>query len=405
MSILTTFSRRGYDARTDKIIAERERRHLSEMRHDLRHRWREACERPSLQLAHGVHTGTGFGPGRAPLITEIAIGGELGPTTFIVELRPGQILDDLTDAGRELAAALFCHKLRFDPIGGPYVRVTLVEDDPHVAITSAEPFTVADHLVVGVDEYGDPVAFTPAALPHVACQGRTRAGKSTLLYALLRQAVTVPGVRLAGVDPSGVLWRALPSDPLRVSGLSSIPDVVAVLESLVAEMDDRLGRLPWDDDRLPCGPDQPDPWLLIVLEELPGLLAALTSADRKTAEYVKLLIGRLAAESHKVGMRLIMAAQRFDANSTAGATVRSNCGLRISFSVENRAAVEFLHDDAGPDVVAQHVNAEPGVCLVSAPGAALRRVRTPHVTYQEWAYTGRLCRVYGPAVEPVAAAA
>lgn len=383
------------DARTDRIIADRERRALTEMRHDLRVRWREACERPALQLSHGVPTSTGFGPGRAPVITSISIGSiaDSIPTTFVIELRPGQVLDDLTDAGRELAGALFCHRLRFEPIEGPYVRVTLVEDDPHAAVVHV-PTSLPGHLVLGPDEYGAPVAFTPATLPHCAVQGATGGGKSTFLYGLMRQVVTTPGMRLAGADPSGVIFRPLPDDPWRASGLAHPADLVAVLTALVHEMDARLRRLPWDDDRLPCGVGFPDDWVVVILEELPGLLAALSAIDRKLAETAKLLIGRLAAESRKTGMRLVMCAQRFEANTTAGATVRSNAGLRVSFQVENSTAVGFLHDDAGPDVVAEHVSAAPGVALVSAPGARLRRVRAPHVTYRQWAHTARsMCPV------------
>ena len=43
-----------YDHRTDKIIAERERRCLTEKRLEIRIRWREACERPQLTLSHGL---------------------------------------------------------------------------------------------------------------------------------------------------------------------------------------------------------------------------------------------------------------------------------------------------------------------------------------------------------------
>ncbi len=58
-----------------------------------------------------------------------------------------------------------------------------------------------------------------------------------------------------------------------------------------------------------------------------------------------------------------MVAQRFDANSTAGATVRNNCGLRVSFQVGNRAAVEFLHEGCRPDLGDERTHSAPGVAL------------------------------------------
>ena len=246
-------------------------------------------------------------------------------------------------------------------------------------------------LTLGPDEFGAQIRFEPARLPHIALQGTTGGGKSTALYWLLRQMVAMPGVRIAGVDPSGLLFRPLPGDPWRVSGLRDLHGAVEVLEALVDEMDARCAEMPWDDDKLPCGPGEAHPWLFVVLEELPGLLAALDSRESKLGKLARSHIGRLAAEGRKVGVRLVMIAQRFDANSTAGATVRNNCGLRMSFQVENRAAVEFLHEGCAPDLADDHTHAAPGVALVTSPGEAVRRVRFPIVTYQQWARDARAC--------------
>lgn len=401
MSILELLAPARYDRRTDAMIADRDARAEQAMRSELRVCWQEACERPALRLSHGVSTSVGMGPGRAPLVTSIIIGDAATPTTFLVELRPGQVLEDLEDAGRELAAALYCHRLRFELLDGPYVRVTLVESDPHLEVVHAVD-TVAGLLTLGPDEYGDPVRFAPAALPHVAVQGSTGAGKSTALYWLLRQLVVMAGVRIAGIDPSGLLFRPLPADPWRVSGLRDPERAVRVLAELVDEMDARCSRMPWDDDRLPCGQDAPDPWLFVVLEELPGLLAALDAREPKLARQARSHIGRLTAEGRKGGVRVVMAAQRFASNDTAGATVRGNAGLRISFRVENRAAVEFLHEGAPPDLADDHTHAAPGVALVTSPGEQVRRLRFLVMTYRDWAHVARSATV-APTLHGVAA--
>lgn len=390
MSVMERLFPAAYDRRTDRIIAERESGRRREMRCDLRFRWMQACERPALRLSHGVAAGAVAGPGRAPLITDISIGDGDTPTTFVVELCPGQVVEDLEDAGRELAAALFCHRLRFEPLTGPYVHVTMVEHDPHAGVVHTVD-QAPGVLTLGPDEFGAPIRFEPARLPHIAVQGTTGAGKSSCLYWLLSQMVAMPGVRIAGVDPSGVLFRPLPADPWRVSGLRDPQGAVAVLGSLVDEMDARTEAMPWDDDRLPCGSDESHPWLFVVFEELPGFLSALDAREAKLGKLARSHIARLAAEGRKVGIRLVMIAQRFDANSTAGATVRNNCGLRMSFQVENRAAVEFLHEGCPPDIADDHTHAAPGVALVTSPGEAPRRVRFPIVTYQEWAQDARAC--------------
>src|SRR3954453_17944964 len=135
----------------------------------------------------------------------------------------------------------------------------------------------------------------PAEMPHTAIQGTTGGGKSTSLYWLMRQIVAMPGARLAGIDPSALIFRPLPDDPWRVSGLGNLVRVVDVLRKLCDEMDQRNARMPWHAAQPPRGPGEADPWLFVIMEELPGLLAAITAAvDKKTAEGCKLYISRLA---------------------------------------------------------------------------------------------------------------
>ena len=284
---------------------------------------------------------------------------------------------------RELAAALNVARLRFEPIPGtPYVRVTLVEEDP--LTTAAAVDTAPGTITLGTDEYGPPVRFDPGSFLHLALQGQTGSGKSTALYHLLPQITALPNVHLAGVDPSGLLFRELPSDPWRVSGLADLEAVEKALTGLVGEMDTRVRRMPRFVDTLPCGL-QGHPWLFIVMEEFPALLSAVELADKRLAARVKLAVGRLTAESRKVGGRVILAAQRFEAASVGGAVVRANCPLRMSLRVDDATSIKFLHEEPDPQVVAEHVRAEPGVALLSAPGTRLRRLRVPHVTYAEWA--------------------
>lgn len=377
------------DRRLDRIIRERERRHAIDLRTELRFRWMTACERPELRLSHGIGTATGVGPGRAPLIKDITLGDDINPCRFVVELRPGQVLEDLEDVGRELSAALCVHQIRFEQLDGPFVRCTLIEDDPHAAVITAQD--IAPGLITfGPDEYGEPVAFSPGELMHCAVQGQTNSGKSTFLYQVLRQLILTPGVCISGIDPTGLLWRPLPPDPWRVSGLRDLNAVVDTLSALVDEMDERLARMPADVDKLPCGEGCDDPWIFVVMEELPGTIAALESgAEAKVARRAKLAINRLAAESRKVGVRLLLASQRFEAASVAGATVRGNCPVRVSFNVENRTAIEFLHADPPPDVVAEHTHAPSGVALLSSPGRPLRRFRAPLVEYKQWCHAAR----------------
>lgn len=378
------------DYRADRVLRARQEAHDRDARCELRQAWHEACERPNLGLSHAVATSVGVFPARAPRIEEIALGTADEPTRFTVRMPYGLLVEDLEDAGQELAAALFCHRLRFDPVGAGLVAVTLIEHDPHAAIVE-HVVRVPGALSLGPDEFGEVMAFPLRSLPHTAIQGTTGGGKSTGIYWWLQQFAEMgpAEVRVAGVDPSGLLFRPMASDRWRVSGLRDAHRAVDVLEDLVREMDNRCEAMPPDEDRLPCGADTDHPYLAVLLEELPGLLVALDAVDSKLAKRARAAVSRLAAEGRKVGIRLVMIAQRFDATSTAGATVRNNCGLRISYAVENRSAVEFLHEGISPDLADQHTRALPGVSLVTAPGRDPVRVRWPVTSYQEWAATAR----------------
>lgn len=373
------------DAKADRYLAERRREHERDARLELRYRWWAACRRPELKLGHRVDVAGDrmSGNGMTPAIVDITVGRDGDPTTLLVELRPGQLVDVLEAVGRELAAALGVPRLRFKPLEPPFVEVTLVEDDPLTGV-GGDAAVVPGTLGMGLDEFGHPVQFDPERFQHCAIQGQTGAGKSTALYHLLRQITRIPNATAVGIDPSGLVFRPLPPNPLRVSGLGDLGAIDTALSVLVTEMDARMQRMPKMRDTLPCGVGA-DSWLFVLLEEFPALLAALELADRKLAARVKLNVGRLTAEGRKVGVRTIIAAQRFEAASVGGAVVRANCPVRVSFRVENATAINFLHDDPDPQIVSEHVRAPAGVALISAPGQSLRRLRFPHVTYRQWA--------------------
>lgn len=96
-------------------------------------------------------------------------------------------------------------------------------------------------------------------------------------------------------------------------------------------------------------------------------------------------MGRLVKEGAKVGICVLVLAQRMSADALA-TDDRSNLGMRITLRVDNADAVVMLHDGinrAGIDAVRQFA---PGVGLVEAPGEPLRRVRfhyTDHATYRQ----------------------
>jgi S-DNA-T family DNA segregation ATPase FtsK/SpoIIIE len=343
---------------------------------EIRHAWYEACAH--LQLGHPVQTVSG-GAFAAPKIRAVSIG---PPTIVTVELLPGQLPRDVELVASRLAAALGCERLRLTPFGHLGVRIELLAADPlaleGVLLPSPEPLSGLTALV-GTTEAGATLAWPWRVLPHAIVQGTTGSGKSTFLYSVISQLAAQPAVLLAGCDPSGLLWRPFAGsrhDPYLVSGTGEIERHARLLTCLVEHLDKRLIDLPADSDELVT--DAATPLIVTVLEEYPGLLRAADQHDPKLGRLIRSLVGRLLAEGRKVGIRVVLVAQRAEA-TIVGSAERAQCAFRISFASDNPDMVKLLHPSVEPDRAVEHMTAAPGIALVSLPGIPLVRVRAPFV--------------------------
>lgn len=229
---------------------------------------------------------------------------------------------------------------------------------------------------------------------HVACQGQTRSGKSVALMGLLGSYAPTSrrgAVIVGGIDPTGLLlapWANHPGAEFRALGLSDLDAVTAALLAAVSEMDRRIAWL------MEQGRDKvttPDDFaaLFFVLEEYPGLVAALGSADAllkpgdRRLPMVKAGVQRLIQEGAKAGVCVLLLAQRMDA-SIVGGSERSNIGTRISLRVDNRDAVAMLHPDADPETVERIRGFAAGYAYVERPAEAPQVVRFDAVEYSEY---------------------
>lgn len=110
---------------------------------------------------------------------------------------------------------------------------------------------------------------------HIALQGMTRSGKSSLTYAILAALCQREDVVVAGCDPTGLLlnaWRDHPRSEWRALGGGDLPHHAEVLEALVVEMEARTRwLLDQDLDKVPAASSQ-QPLILVVLEEYPDSL-------------------------------------------------------------------------------------------------------------------------------------
>lgn len=237
---------------------------------------------------------------------------------------------------------------------------------------------------------------------HIALQGQSRSGKSTLAYRYLGGLAHYPEVAVAGVDPSSLLlhpFNGAPHRNWRHLGALDFNEATAKLYRLTDEMDRRIANLLFRDlDKLEdFTVDRP--LILVVMEEYPGTLAGAKSEDdvlarkphERVAPQIARCVKRLVQEGAKVGMRVFLLAQRATAETLDGDT-RSNCATRITMRVDNATAVRLLHEDCPDELVAQCRRFEPGVGIIERPGHEIMRFRTDLVDYQ-W-YLDKVRAVY-----------
>ena len=346
-----------------------------------RHRWwgvwRAAADGAGLSRTVVVAAG------RTIVVPDlVSVGYELGAVVLLVMLLPGQLPADVTAAAPRLAPALGCARVRVRGLSdGRHVRLELLADDPLASLRHHDPH--APPGLLGYSEDGPTITVGWPARGHGIVQGQTGSGKSVFTYAQLADAAADPAVIVAGLDPSGLLWRPFVGSrhaQWQVGGVGGdLSAHVKLLERLAATMDARIAAMPADRDAVETCPDLP--LLLVVLEEYPGLLRVADVVDRKLGQRVRALVARLLSEGRKAGVRVLIVVQRADASVVDG-LVRAQCAVRVSFSVDSGEAVRMLHPAVAE--VADVLAAPPGVALLTMPGAPLTRFRAPLLDYARY---------------------
>jgi len=257
---------------------------------------------------------------------------------------------------------------------------------------------------IGRDEHGEDVYIDLRDSWHVGIQGMSRSGKSCLAYAILTLAAMMLEVVVCGCDPTGILfapWAAAPGQLLRASGTRETLAVRAAVSAIVDEMERRIAMLPELDLDKFSEFTPTLPILLVILEEYPGLLSALEADDEaegrkpveRIAPKIKRDVRRLVQEGAKVGIRLVILAQRAEASIVGGAE-RSNIGLKVTLRVDNGDAVRMFHPSASPELIEMMGSAKPGQGVVDLPGEGLRRMKVDYIDYST--YLARVRAAYPP---------
>lgn len=366
-----TMRRRGKRQQAARIVRYAE---------ELATRWASACEGAGLGADGKTASGSSYTT--LPRVTHVNVD---PPVTMMVKLSGGQVVGDFQREHARIAENLGVRRVAFHRRSSRWMRVTLDPPDPFAAdVARPEPVAMAAHPVVfGRQDSGHMIRRSLLDCTHIAVQGMTGSGKSVFGYNLLAQLAPARDVDVCGVDPSGLLLQPFAHSGRVSVGSASVLAHVATLEGLVTEMDDRITDMPTGVDQVAI--TEQCPLRLVVIEEMPGLLRAAERHDasltgnargQRLVPRLKAAYGRLMAEGRKAGFRLLLIAQRMDAEIVGGFE-RGQISDRITFAVDSPDAVKMLHPSSATAMVDDHQVAPAGVALVTTPGVPVTRMRAP----------------------------
>lgn len=143
---------------------------------------------------------------------------------------------------------------------------------------------------------------------------------------------------------------------------------IAVVDSLVSEMDRRISKVLYESDRDNFAFATLDiPTIFVMMEEFPGTVASF--ADAKQKKHFLTQVRRLAQESAKAGFRLSLLAQKFLVEAGLDSATRSNLSVRVGLRAASSADAGLLFDNLAetvPESVIERIPTfSPGEGLIS----------------------------------------
>lgn len=307
------------------------------------------------------------------------VGIESGPviTQYEVRLAPGTKVSQITAVASDLARSLKVVNVRIVPntegrdtvgIEAPNIqkeRVRLKE-----LMTSNEK---ADRmklpLFLGKDAAGEPLVYDLADMPHILIAGTTGSGKSVAMNAIIVGFLYTKkpsDLKLVLVDPKMVEMSQFKDIPhLMCPVITDMNKAAAILEWAVTKMDERYELLseagcrdidsynatPWEEIKERMSPATPAeeariprklPRMVFVIDELADLM--MTNKEVETS------IVRIAQKARAVGIHLILATQRPQANVVTG-LIKSNMPSRLCFKVSSGMDSRIVMDQKGGELL------------------------------------------------------
>jgi S-DNA-T family DNA segregation ATPase FtsK/SpoIIIE len=227
-------------------------------------------------------------------------------------------------------------------------------------------------MFLGKDAGGAPLIADLAAMPHMLIAGTTGSGKSVCMNAILMSFLYTKKpneLKLVLVDPKMVEFAQFKDIPhLMCPVVTEMSKAAAILEWAVRKMDERYellmeagcrditgyNALTWEELKERFAPkDEVEearipkklPYMVFVIDELADLMM--------TNKEVEHSIVRIAQKARAVGIHLIVATQRPQANVVTG-LIKSNMPARLCFKVASGMDSRIVMDQKGGELLLGH---------------------------------------------------
>ncbi len=307
------------------------------------------------------------------------VGVESGPVITLYELKlaPGTKVSALSGVASDLARALKAINIRIVPnmAGRDTVGVEVPNAQKEKVrlkelMTKAEVYSgMRLPMFLGKDASGEPMIEDLSKMPHMLIAGTTGSGKSVCMNTIIMSFLYTKKpneLKLVLVDPKMVEMSQFKDIPhLMCPVVTEMGKAAAILEWAVNKMDERYellseagcqnigayNDLTWEELRERFAAESPEeeakiprklPYMVFVIDELADLIM--------TNKEVEHSVVRIAQKARAVGIHLILATQRPQANVVTG-LIKSNMPARICFKVASGMDSRIVMDQKGGELL------------------------------------------------------
>lgn len=265
-----------------------------------------------------------------------AVKGKGRVAMLTVRLAEGMTVDVVSRLTKPLASAFSMRPasvfIKEDPMNARSVIITFLPADPwkgKIDHPMPEPGTIslksmAKRFAMGLYADGRELLYD---LQHTLVVGQTGSGKSIWLHSLVTWLTACSDTVIVAIDMAGGatlgVWRKALALPLADDLASAIVILQAVFD-VITVRERALGVASENDDEAADSfePSAKTPWLILIIDEFPDLLAEAKLTKQVSAQgdgqaggqatYEKLInsmLSRIAKKARKCGVRLIFASQ------------------------------------------------------------------------------------------------